>query len=239
MIDWLITAAALASGALGSVHCGAMCGGIAVGVASGFPRQHALRSAWTLNLGRIASYTLAGAIVGGLGAGLLGLFRLPGLQIALRMTVGAVLIVAALRVLLPGRLSALSQPGHWLWDRLQPLRRRVLPADTPLKQWLLGMLWGWIPCGLSATMLSAAWLSVDALQGAALMAAFGFGTLLTMLPLSWSGAQAGRLLQSPTTRRIGGGLLLLSGAVTLATPWLAQHPAAHAILQALGCQTPG
>lgn len=239
MIDWLVLGGALASGALGSLHCGAMCGGIAVGASMGFPREHALRSAALLNGGRIASYTLAGIVVGGLGGGLLQVVRLPGLQQGLRLAVGLVLIVAALRVLLPGRLPGLNRPGHWLWDRLQPLRSRVLPADTPMKQWVLGMLWGWLPCGLSATLLSAAWLSADPLQGGLLMLAFGTGTWLSMLPLTWSGSQGGRWLQRPALRSAGAGVLMLSGLLTLSAPWLAQHPGMHALLSALGCRSLG
>lgn len=46
------------------------------------------------------------------------------------------------------------------------------------------MLWGWLPCGLSTTLLAAAWLQADALNGALTMAAFGLGTLPMMLPLT-------------------------------------------------------
>ena len=53
------------------------------------------------------------------------------------------------------------------------------------------MLWGWLPCGLSATVLLAAWLQASAVHGALLMLAFGAGTLPAMVPLTWSGARIG------------------------------------------------
>jgi hypothetical protein len=88
-VDLLALGAALLAGLFGGVHCLAMCGGIAVGFAA--PRgEGALRHALLLNAGRVGGYVLAGALVGGFGAALLGAARLPGLALAMRALVGAV-----------------------------------------------------------------------------------------------------------------------------------------------------
>lgn len=239
MIDWLVLGGALLTGLLGSVHCVAMCGGIAVGLASGAHRDAALGAALRLNLGRIAGYTLAGLLAGGLGSGILVLARLDWLQIGLRVMVGAVLVVAALRILLPQRKIASANLGSALWRHLQPWHRRLLPANTPTRQIAAGALWGWLPCGLSLTMLTAAWLSARAVEGALIMAVFGLGTAITMLPLTWSGQKIGFWLQRPHWRKSGGWVLLACGGLTLAAPLLARHPTAHAVLSALGCQALG
>lgn len=235
--DWLVLGGALLSGLLGGAHCVAMCGGIATSLSL---QQ---RGGWWMalqpNLGRVAGYVLAGAIVGGLGHGLLGIARVPALGVAMRAAVGIVLVVAGLRLLDDkGRLSRFfGGPGHRLWSWLRPLQRRLLPADNAGKRIALGMLWGWMPCGLSTTLLAAAWLQASAIQGATTMAAFGLGTLPVMVPLTWAGARLGRRLQRGGLRIAMASVLLLAGATTLLAPWLAHSPAVHGVLVALGCRS--
>jgi sulfite exporter TauE/SafE len=183
-IDWLVLGGALLSGLLGGAHCAAMCGGIATSLSL---QQ---RGGWWMalqpNLGRIGGYVVAGAAVGGIGHGLLDLASLPALTTALRAAVGAVLIVAALRLLdRHGRLSFLRASGGRLWQWLRPLQRRLLPADNAGKRIALGVLWGWMPCGLSTTLLAAAWLQASALHGGLTMAAFGLGTLPVIVTVTW------------------------------------------------------
>lgn len=235
-IDWLALSAAAISGVFGGVHCALMCGGIATGIAAGAAPSPPLRTALLTNLGRVLGYTLAGAVVGAFGAGLLGLWRLPQLALAMRMAVGAVLLLVALRLLdRSGRLGFVNRPGAALWRWLAPLHRRLLPARTPLRQLAAGMLWGWLPCGLSAMLLTAAWLSASAQQGGLLMAAFGLGTWLVMVPLTWSGARLTHHLANPAVRRSAAALIAAAGLLTLCAPWLARVPALHAALAALGC----
>ncbi|MFC7302112.1 sulfite exporter TauE/SafE family protein [Cognatiluteimonas weifangensis] len=234
-VDWLTLGAAWLTGVLGGVHCAAMCGGIATGFSAMAPRG-GWWQALQPNLGRVLGYTLAGAIVGGIGHGLLDLARMQWLANALRAAVGLVLVVAALRLLGFGRqLGFRATPGAGLWQRLRPLQRRLLPADSAGKRIALGMLWGWMPCGLSTTVLAAAWLQADAGNGALTMAAFGLGTLPMMLPLTWSGARLGQRLQRGGWRAAAGLLVLAAGLLTLAAPWLMQVPALHGVLAALGC----
>ncbi|MCM2336749.1 MAG: sulfite exporter TauE/SafE family protein, partial [Pseudomonas sp.] len=113
----------------------------------------------------------------------------------------------------------------------------LLPADTVARRMTLGLLWGWLPCGLSTTLLAAAWLQADPLHGAATMAAFGLGTLPVMLPLTWAGSRVGQRLQRSGWRTAAGLLVLGAGLVTLTAPWLAQAPALHGVLEALGCRS--
>ena len=100
------------------------------------------------------------------------------------------------------------------------------------------MLWGWMPCGLSTTLLAAAWLQADALPRRAdhgrvrprHAAADGVADLVGRAHL---GAPATRGL----AHRGRGSLVLLAGVVTVAAPWLMQMPALHGVLSALGCRT--
>ena len=236
--DWLLLGSAFLSALLGGAHCAAMCGGIA----TAFPamgRERSLQAALEPNLGRVLGYVLAGVVAGGLGHGIVDLARAPGLRTGLRVALGVVLVIAALRLLdAQGRLAALGRPGRAVWGWLSPLHRRLLPADTTAKRLLAGVLWGWLPCGLSGTLLTAAWLQASPHGGALTMLAFGVGTLPLMVPLTWSGARLGRALQSRAPRFAAGVFVLIAGLVTAAAPWLMQVPAAHRLLAALGCVAP-
>lgn len=237
-IDWLTIGAALLAGLMGGLHCAAMCGGIAAGIAMGSGGRAPLATAIQVNLARVGGYVLAGVIVGGFGAGLLTLARAEAWVLGARMAVGLVLIVVAVRLLdRHGKLAFLSRPGAGLWRLLAPLQRRLLPANTLPRRLAVGAMWGWMPCGLSATLLVAAWLSVDAVNGGLIMAAFGLGTLPVMLPLTWSGTRLAGWLARPGARLAAAGVILSAGVLTLAAPWLARVPAVHALLEALGCRT--
>ena len=235
-IDWLTLGAAMLAGVLGGAHCAAMCGGIATGF-SAMSKRGGWWAAAQPNIGRVLGYVAAGAIVGGIGHGLLDLARVQWLSQAMRVAVGLVLVVAALRLLgLARALGFKATPGARLWMWLRPVQRRVLlAADGPGKRIALGMLWGWMPCGLSTTLLAAAWLQASALNGALTMAAFGLGTLPLMLPLTWSGARIGLRLQRGGWRIAAALLVLGAGLLTIAAPWLMHLPAVHGALAALGC----
>ena len=233
--DWLTLGAAFLSGLLGGAHCAAMCGGIATGF-SALHGHRGWRAALEANAGRVLGYVIAGAIAGGIGHGLLQVARSDALALGLRMAVGVVLIVAALRLLdRRGRFNVLARPGARVWTRLQPFARRLAPADSSVKRVGLGVVWGWLPCGLSTTLLAAAWLQGDARHGALTMAAFGLGTLPVMLPLTWSGQRVGRWLQRPALRTSAGLLIGLGGVLTLSAPWLMHVPQLHGLLSLLGC----
>lgn len=191
-----------------------------------------------VNLGRVAGYVIAGILVGSIGSGILQLLRIDALMIVLRMAVGFMLVVIALRLLdRRGRLKFLPRPGAKVWRFLQPLQRRLLPASTSWRRIGLGVLWGWLPCGLSMSLLTVAWLQANVRDAALTMAAFGLGTLPIMVPLTWSGVRLGQWLQRPGFRTTFAVVILLMGALTLAAPWLMNIPAMHQVLSALGCRT--
>jgi hypothetical protein len=85
----------------------------------------------------------------------------------------------------------------------------------------VGLLWGWLPCGLVYAVLGTALLTGSALDGAAVMLAFGLGTVPNLV-LAGFGA---RSLQSMTRKRpvriaagtlvLGFGLFGLANAATL------------------------
>lgn len=162
------------------------------------------------NSGRVASYTLAGALAGALGqAGLLlrGVVPVQHLLFALSS-----LMLIALGLYLAGIWSMvrrIERAGDVLWRHIQPLTRGLLPVTTPARALLLGALWGWLPCGLVYSVLVTALASGEAQSGALIMLAFGLGTLPNLLAIGLFWERARRWVQSPRARMIAG--LLVAG----------------------------
>lgn len=238
-LDLMTLGAAFLSGLMGSVHCVAMCGGIATGLSAAAAAPGAARpaldSALALNLGRIGGYGLAGAAVGAFGGGLVRLAEAPAWQMAWRVALGLALMQIALRVAGAGdRWNILGRLGAPMWRALAPLQRALLPAHNWPRRIALGVLWGWLPCGLSSSLLFVAWLQADAVHGALVMLIFGAGTLPAMVPLTWSGTRT--TLALAHRRRASAVAIFLAGLLTAGAPWLMQVPALHAVLAALGCR---
>jgi sulfite exporter TauE/SafE len=185
----LTLAAAFLAGLAGGVHCAAMCGPL-VRIASGPRRDRLDRRQWLVralayNSGRIATYVMAGAFTGVIGASGLALRGAPLTQQMLLATMSVVLIVMAACIAgVTPLMRAIEAAGSVVWRRVQPWSRWFLPADTPLRALGLGLVWGWLPCGMVYVALIAALASADPLHGALLMAAFGAGTLPNLLAMS-------------------------------------------------------
>jgi len=234
-IDFLVLGAALLSGLMGGVHCSLMCGGIAASL-NGQPKQQALPHALALNSGRIFSYTLAGLLAGLIGSAFVGIVRVPGLAIGLRSVMGLMLMLLALRMLFPRRF-AFALPGNSrIWQMVSGLKRR-LPESGLKRSFGLGALWGWLPCGLSTSMLLAAWLEASPLHSSLIMLAFGLGTLPLLTTISYSGARFQGLLGHKGLRSGMALVVFFAGLLTASAPWLMQAPALHGLLEALGCRS--
>lgn len=236
--------AAFLVGLLGSTHCLGMCGGIVSALTFGL-RDDLRRSPvkllpylLTYNLGRIASYAIAGALVGALGAGLFGLTPSPVARTLARLITGAFMIALGLYLAgwWPG-LQRLEQWGSVLWSRIEPYGRRLLPVDRPLKALGFGLVWGWLPCGMVYAALATALGAGGPLQGAAFMMAFGLGTLPMLLAIGSVAGWFRNVVQRPLVR-IGAAVLIIAfGVYTLASGFGGRN-AVHHHVAAIGSATP-
>jgi sulfite exporter TauE/SafE len=228
----LTIGSALLLGLVASGHCLLMCGGITAALGLATARNEAGRARPILllgyQLGRITSYTLAGALLGTLFGRAIAVLDIAAVRDTLRVTTALVLLVAAFVV-----LGLLRDPGaligRALWPHLAPLGRRLLPVNNVPRAWAFGMIWGWMPCGFVYTVLLIAAAQGGVLLGAGVMAAFGLGTLPALFLASYGthGATA-RFTRALATKHVAGGVLLLSAAVTFAAPWLLESwPALH------------
>lgn len=202
---------ALIVGLLGGGHCVGMCGGIVSAVSLSLPGQRPrVDFLLAYNAGRIASYTLAGALAGAIGAS--GFFMQHVLPVEQLLYALASLMLVALGLYLAGfwqGVLVLERLGGALWKRLQPVSRHFLPMKTLPRALALGAVMGWLPCGLVYSVLVAALATGSAVHGALLMLAFGLGTLPTLMAMGVAAARLKDFLQRPWVRR-GAGLLVMA-----------------------------
>lgn len=173
-IDSTISLSALfVTGLLTSVHCVAMCGGINLSQSVGTVEsgKNRMRNPLLYNLGRVISYTVIGAIVGGIGSVLF-----------LSETLKAILLsLAALGMLLMG-LSMLGWLPWWLTPRMPRfLSGRLGKAGAGKGPLVVGLLNGLMPCGPLQAMQLYALATGSALTGALSMFLFSLGTVPLML----------------------------------------------------------
>ncbi len=207
-------------GLLGTGHCFAMCGGIAS--ALGFASEKGgSRYIVAYNLGRVVSYACAGGVVASLGY---ASSHYLALAPVLRGIAGLLLIVMGLTMAGWWRgLTHLERVGSLLWRRLQPLGQRLLPVRSFSSAILLGLVWGWLPCGLVYTALAFAATAETPLAGMAQMAAFGFGTMPAVILGGLSVGKLGDVLRSKNFRLIFALLLITYGIWTLLPVVLPYH----------------
>jgi len=217
---------ALILGLLGGGHCLGMCGGLMGALSLAIPaerRHQRLRLLVAYNAGRILSYTAAGLLLG-----LAGWALASGPLAAVLRSIAGLLLIA-MGLYLAGWWSGLTRIealGRGLWRRLQPITRRFMPITSAQRALLLGGLWGWLPCGLVYSTLLWAASQGDALHSAALMFAFGLGTLPVLLATGLAAERLVGLLRRRGVRVAGGLLVILFGLWTLPGPhqhWLMGH----------------
>lgn len=204
-------------GLLGGGHCAGMCGGIVSAVSLSLPGQKPkVGYHFSYNAGRIASYALAGALAGLLGSSSLFLNHLMPIEQILYLL--ANLMLVALGLYLAGwwrGALVLERAGGTLWKHIQPWSKKFLPVRTWRQAFVLGLLWGWLPCGLVYSVLVAALATGAAWQGALLMLAFGLGTLPTLLAMGMAAVGLKQFLQKSWVRQGSGMLVLAFGLLGL------------------------
>jgi len=218
MIEPLSLVTAFLLGLMGASHCLVMCGGIAAAASSGSSGKSNPSFLLLFNLGRIVSYSIAGLIVS-----LLGLWLADSHQIAqqiLRTIAGSLLILMGFYIARWWMLlTRLETAGQLIWRYLQPMTRKLIPIQTPSQAFALGLLWGWLPCGLIYSTL--AWVAANGQPalGALTMLCFGLGTLPGILAAGLFAGQLNRFIQHKHFRHLAGILLISYGTWTLMAIW--------------------
>jgi sulfite exporter TauE/SafE len=217
-------------GLLGSTHCVGMCGGIVAALNRGRPTipvralpgvVHQTRGTvvrqLAYNSGRLTSYALAGGLAGAVGsASWLAERVLPVQQLAFIIGSLVMLMIGLQMIGVSAVSTALESAGRWIWPIFKPLAQSSLQVQGLKGAALAGFAWGWVPCGMVYGVLALAIVSGTVLSGAAVMLAFGLGTLPTLVGLGWLGGRLGNRVDRRGLQKLIGGLIVLFAVAGLA-----------------------
>ena len=189
----------LAFGFVSSLHCVQMCGpivltySVAANTAEG--RRPLLGLHLAYNAGRTVTYALLG-VVAGLAGGAMGwVGGLAGFENTAALLAGIAMVLTGIALfgLAPGFKGwrGLAMP-----QRLLRLAGKLLSSSKPKAKFTLGLLMGFLPCGLVYAALMKAIGSATPLGGALTMAAFGLGTSVALVAVGLGSSAATRKLAS-------------------------------------------
>ena len=145
-----------------------------------------------------------------MGAGLS--HALDSIALVLRVVAAVMLILMALYIANWWKgLVRIEAVGRHVWAFVAPVGKQFMPVVRARQAFGLGAVWGWMPCGLIYSMLAWSLSIAEPLQGAALMGAFGLGTLPTVLATGVAARRISGWIRNPATRTVAA-LLIISFA---------------------------
>ena len=215
-------------GLFSTVHCIAMCGSVIGALTLSLPaeiresQRKMLPYVFNYNLGRLLSYGVAGLIVGSLSAPLLAFNG----HLVLRYL--SVIVMVCMGLYLAGwfpKFAHMERLGSPIWKWLQPIGQKLLPVKKLSQAFYLGIIWGWLPCGLVYAALAVAATAGDPAKASMVMLAFGAGTLPAVMGAGMFTGMLASLARSENLRKIAG-LLIIIMALTTAL-WPMDHQSEH------------
>lgn len=222
---------ALLLGLVGSLHCAGMCGPLALALpATGNSTTGFVAARLAYNLGRIVTYCFLGIIFGLVGRSLF----LAGVQRWVSIGLGAALLAG----LFSSRRLSLWRPVMGLLELLKTAMSGRLRRRSFVSLALLGLLNGFLPCGLVYVAGAGAIATGGLLAGVEYMAGFGLGTVPLMFGISLSGRLIPLALRLQLRKTIPLSIFLLATllilrGMSLGIPYVSPNLAASA---PCGCQ---
>ncbi len=209
---------AATTGLLGGFgHCAGMCGPLAASmglVAS--PRlgaRRALGGQLLYNLGRVTTYACIGGAMGLTGSFVNTAGRLAGLQDAVAVVAGMLMIVMGLGA--AGIAPFFRRIEERVASRVFRGVRSVLEGGGPGRFYALGLLLGFLPCGLSYSAFVGAAATGGLPQGFLFALAFALGTVPALLLVGGASALASARARG-LLYRLGGVAVVVVGALFVA-----------------------
>ncbi len=220
----LLSAVLLAS-LLGSAHCAGMCGAFLMFAVGMQPtRREHIACQCAYHAGRLATYTVLGAVAGAmgnaldLGAGAVGLHRAAAIVAGVAMILFAVILLAQRA----GVRFPRAPVPRFMQDTLVRAHRAITDWNPTRRALATGLLTTLLPCGWLYAFVIVSAGTAHPLTGAASMAAFWLGTLPLLAALG-AGLQA---MTGPLRRHLPVatslivlcmGVLTAAGRVTIPT----------------------
>lgn len=173
-------------GLVGSMHCAGMCGPIAVSLPYRIgmqAKEETFLKILTYNLGRIMTYALMGLVFGMIGKS----FFTMGIQKWVLISLAIVLIIIAL-FSIDIEYQSLKIPGFKKFNAFIKESLSLSMKNPSVLSFLyIGILNGFLPCGLVYMAIMAAITVGSVFHGILYMILFGFGTLPMMMALGFGG----------------------------------------------------
>lgn len=213
-------------GLFGSFHCVGMCGPIAMALPVRQGNIYSLLiNRMLYNLGRAITYSLIGIVFGLIGEG----FSLAGSQRFVSIGAGVLIL---LMVLLPPRITQkfyLLKPAYDFTNFLKKKFGPLFRSKSQFATFFIGILNGFLPCGLVYIALAGAVASGSAINGMLYMFMFGLGTI----PMLFAISVAGNFISINLRRKVNrvvipvfmvvlGTLFILRG-MNLGIPYISPH----------------
>ncbi len=209
-------------GFVGSLHCIGMCGPIAIAL-SGRRGSHLgfLIKRLLYNIGRTITYSLMGIVAGLIGASV----RVAGYQNTLSIALGVLVLLA---VLIPSRLTSRLFPLQtWtkMGDKIKALWAKLFGQRSYGSFFLIGILNGFLPCGLVYMALAGAAATGAVTSSILYMFLFGVGTIPVMLATTYLGSFIGLGIRNFVNKLLPVGaivlaVLLIVRGLSLGIPYL-------------------
>ena len=220
MVSELTVLACFIAGLASSLHCVGMCGGIATMISLQFDsknlKHNRLISACIYNIGRIFSYALIGLLIGVISQFTTNITSTFQVHTFLQFFASVILILIALHMLgVFSILNVLERYMVGIWRPIQSLLKNILPAKSAADLFILGLIWGWLPCGLVYSIALLAATTGNAIMSSLYMIAFGLGTLPGMVTVSYSSSFLNVIGKNKIFRYLSAGILILIALITL------------------------
>lgn len=170
-------------GLFGSMHCIGMCGGFVAMYSLKKPAiQPALPHHVLYNVGRITTYSVLGGILGYIGSftTYLGHYRLiPGITL---LAAGALMVLMGMNIAgILGKRMLVEDSMIMSGSLFRRTLRNILAMESVWGTFLLGLLLGFLPCGLLYPIFIQAAVSGGLSSGMLTMTVFGLGTVPVMM----------------------------------------------------------
>lgn len=213
-------------GLISSLHCIGMCGSIigtlTLSLSPDIRNKKALLLPFVFNynLGRIVSYTIAGALAGVIQT--IAVMHMSEIHGHRLLQIFSAIIMASAGLYIAGwfpHFAYIEKLGTHFWKKIEPFGRRLIPVKNRSHAFLFGMVWGWLPCGLVYAALAVAATAGDVTKSALTMLAFGLGTLPAVMGVGIMTGILTRLSRMQKCKQAIG-LFMIVLALLAALPWL-------------------
>ncbi len=229
MLDPEFTASYLVAfmmGIFSSLHCVGMCGSIIGSLTLSLSpeirhnKKQLLPFIISYNAGRITSYSIAGILIGMIE--MLATMPLGETHGHRFLQIISAIIISSAGFYIAGwfpRFAYIEKIGLYLWRRIEPYGRKLIPVKNLKQGFLFGMVWGWLPCGLVYAALALTATTGHVIQSGLTMLAFGLGTLPAVVGVGFMTGILTTLSRMQRFKEIVG-LVMISLALLTAFPWL-------------------